>query len=209
MIIGILGKAGSGKDTVADMLVNNHNLVKISFADPIKRFCMDVFDFSEEQLWGPSEFRNKIDDRYGIPPREPLQRVGTEGIRYCYENAWVEYAIRKAKLLMSNPNLRYSKSVGVYSIIAGERTSDHKPSPKGVVIADCRFSNEVTLVKEAGGILIKVNRDGAGLTGAAAQHQSETEQDGIPDSIFDYTIDNNSTLDALENTVKNIMTNLV
>jgi len=62
-IVGIIGKAGSGKDTVADML---HELRydKIAFADPLKRFCMDVFEFTEEQLWGPSEKRSEPDERY-------------------------------------------------------------------------------------------------------------------------------------------------
>ena len=45
-IVGIIGKAGSGKDTVADML-SELRYDKIAFADPLKRFCMDVFEFTE------------------------------------------------------------------------------------------------------------------------------------------------------------------
>lgn len=64
MIIGISGKAGSGKDTVADFLVKERGLVKVALADPLKRICKDVFDFTDEQLWGPSADRNKPDLRY-------------------------------------------------------------------------------------------------------------------------------------------------
>ena len=64
MIIGICGKAGSGKDTAADFLVKNHGFVKVAFADVLKRICKEVFDFSDEQLWGPSEKRNEPDKRY-------------------------------------------------------------------------------------------------------------------------------------------------
>lgn len=64
MIIGIAGRAGSGKDTVADLLVRDHRFVKIAFADPLKRICKKVFDFTDEQFWGPSSARNGPDKRY-------------------------------------------------------------------------------------------------------------------------------------------------
>lgn len=57
-IIAISGKAGSGKDTVAEYLVEKHNFTKIAFADPIKRFAKDVFSFNVDELWGPSDYRN-------------------------------------------------------------------------------------------------------------------------------------------------------
>ena len=36
MIIGICGLIGSGKGSVADILVENHNFEKLSFADKLK-----------------------------------------------------------------------------------------------------------------------------------------------------------------------------
>ena len=63
-ILGITGQTKSGKDTIADYLVAHHGYQKIALADPIKRFGRDVFMFSDTQLWGPSEYRNKQDSRY-------------------------------------------------------------------------------------------------------------------------------------------------
>lgn len=128
MIIGITGKAGSGKDTVADMLVTHFNFVKVALADPLKRICKEVFDFSDDQLWGPSEARNKPDERYQRPlsswneavvkalqvpreyvitpemshltPRYALQRLGTEWGRDCYPDLWVDYCLRVAVQLV-------------------------------------------------------------------------------------------------------------
>lgn len=63
-LIAISGNAGAGKDTAADILVDDYEYVRISLADPIKRFGKRIFGFSDKQLWGPSEFRNTPDGRY-------------------------------------------------------------------------------------------------------------------------------------------------
>lgn len=60
----ITGGAGSGKDTVAEMMVAGRRGVMIAQADPMKRFAMAGFGFSFDQLWGPSSSRNAPDERY-------------------------------------------------------------------------------------------------------------------------------------------------
>jgi hypothetical protein len=60
-IVGILGQSGSGKDSMADVM---RGYAKVGLADPLKRYCREVFDFSIHQLWGPSAERNKPDQRY-------------------------------------------------------------------------------------------------------------------------------------------------
>lgn len=59
-LIALAGRAGAGKNTVATMLGGH----EISFAEPLKRFCQEVFAFSDAQVWGPSECRNAPDERY-------------------------------------------------------------------------------------------------------------------------------------------------
>jgi hypothetical protein len=63
-LIGICGPAGSGKDTVAAIVARKLGGQTIALADPMKRFAQTIFGFSEEQLWGPSEMRNKPDPRW-------------------------------------------------------------------------------------------------------------------------------------------------
>jgi hypothetical protein len=65
-IVLIMGEASSGKDTFAGMLAKQMNGICIAQADPLKRFAMDVFGFTTEQLWGPSERRNELDSRYDL-----------------------------------------------------------------------------------------------------------------------------------------------
>jgi hypothetical protein len=57
-IIILAGNAGSGKDTVGAYLAKSYNAIAIALADPMKRFARDVFGFSNEALWGPSDLRN-------------------------------------------------------------------------------------------------------------------------------------------------------
>lgn len=251
MIIGIMGKAGSGKDTTADFLKKEENFVKISLADPLKRICKDVFDFSLEQLWGPSERRNEPDKRYrrephyhlisnprtvddpqyeedrvcsscsksGPPPGGPggqcfhyltpryaLQQLGTEWGRNCYDNVWIDYALRLAK---KAEEYAATETPYEYSPLLGLRTLGIVAYlPGRVVIPDCRFRNEFEAVKEAGGKMLRVIRPGAGLSGDAGTHKSETEQDSIEDDEFDEIIVNNGTLDDLYWQVKDMFRNL-
>jgi hypothetical protein len=64
VIIELGGNAGVGKDTAADYLSSRYGFVKVAWADELKRFAKLVFDFSDDQLWGPSQNRNKLDARF-------------------------------------------------------------------------------------------------------------------------------------------------
>lgn len=215
-IVGISGLAGSGKDTAADYLVAHHDFVKVSMADPLKRICRDVFAFTDEQLWGPSEKRNAADKRYlrgrhldqdewrdiYLSPRYALQQLGTEWGRDCYENVWVDYAIRVAKALLDphNPDYRYS-----YSSQNGLRGNENARKYKGVVIPDVRFKNEIDALKAAGAKLYRITRETAGLEGAAGAHQSEKEQQEVPNSEFNAVISNNGSKQALYECLKKLV----
>lgn len=97
-ILGLLGQAGSGKDTIAEIVAPVHlveidgelvdirerlrsrspvrieknpaaralrpRAVQVALADPLKEYALKVYDFSLEQLWGPSSERNAPDKRY-------------------------------------------------------------------------------------------------------------------------------------------------
>ena len=52
MIIGICGLIGSGKGTVADVLVEEHKFEKISFADKLKDSVSILFDWPRDMLEG-------------------------------------------------------------------------------------------------------------------------------------------------------------
>jgi hypothetical protein len=214
MLIGVVGKAGSGKDTIADIFVEKYNFTKIGLADPIKRFLKEIFDFSDDQLWGDSQFRTLEDKRYPrtvkgaltyLTARYALQHLGTEFGRSCNEDVWANYAIKQYEKLMSDKVFRYNYKKGIYSIISGEFDGVKSKRPSGVVISDCRFNNEALKVKNNNGRLIKVIRNNLKKDkNSFRKHISETELDSIPEYLFNHTIINDGTMEDLHNEVDKI-----
>ena len=207
MIIGICGFIGSGKDTIADYLVNLHHFRRESFANSLKDAVAHVFGWDRTLLEGRTkhsrEWREKRDDwwseRLGIEitPRFILQQWGTEVCRKAFhDNIWIASLENK---------LRNSQD--------------------DVVITDCRFPNEIRAIKAAGGKVIRVVRgpepdwydaavsvnhgpDGNSSWSLSKKklaklgiHASETSWVGYN---FDVVIDNNSTLDNLYQQVKRL-----
>ncbi len=58
------GFSGTGKDECAKFLVNKYGALHSGLVDPAKRHMADIYGFSENQLFGSSEFRNNGDSRY-------------------------------------------------------------------------------------------------------------------------------------------------
>jgi dephospho-CoA kinase len=69
MIIGICGFIGSGKDTIADYLVNLHHFRRESFANTLKDAVAQVFGWDRTMLEGRTkmarEWREQVDQLVG------------------------------------------------------------------------------------------------------------------------------------------------
>ncbi|OUV25080.1 MAG: hypothetical protein CBC57_05905 [Euryarchaeota archaeon TMED97] len=141
MIIGICGLIGSGKGTVADILVENHNFEKLSFADKLKDGVASVFDWDRDMLEGDTDrsriWREKADVFWSsetgkeITPRLVLQLFGTDCMRNgFFDGIWVSLVKQK---ILENPN-------------------------KNWVIPDVRFPNEVKMIQSVQGQVWQVRR---------------------------------------------------
>ena len=177
MLIGIVGLIGSGKDTVAQRLVEKHGYIKDSFAKSLKDAVASMFNWNREMLEGDTtssrHWREKPDkywsERFGKPitPRWVLQYFGTEVMRgQMYDAIWIDSCIGRYK---------------------GQNT----------VISDTRFVNEITTIKAHGGIIVCVKRGELPTQKQmkdSGAHQSEWDWLA---SDFDITIDNDGTLEDL------------
>lgn len=156
-LIGITGKARSGKDTVARHLVMNHDFVRLAFADPLKQAAQEIFGLTAEQTWS-DDLKEVMIPRWGMTPRKIFQLLGTECMKPFFgEDMWI-------KRLDIN-----------YDIL---KDSDN------VVVTDVRFDPEADYIRSKGGIIVEVRR-GDGLAGEAGSHASERGLRLPPDMIID------------------------
>lgn len=207
MIVGIVGFIGSGKDTVANMLLKEKNCVKDSFAAPLKDLCSTVFGWPRHLLEGDTiesrDFRDMPDvfwsRKTGIDhftPRLALQLVGTDVMRdHFHQDIWIN-------------SLEY-------------RLRTQASKNQCVIISDARFQNELDLIKQMGGAIIQVSRgeppewydiavkanSGNAIDRRIMQtryrdvHASEWDWVGYE---VDFMVYNNGTLESLEKTISGI-----
>jgi hypothetical protein len=193
LIIGICGLIGSGKDTVADYLVNVHGFRRESFAGTLKDAVAAVFGWDRILLEGRTkasrEWREQVDpwwaERLSMPnltPRWILQYWGTEVMRRGFhDDIWI--ASVKNKIRNSRDN---------------------------IVISDCRFPNEISGIRSSGGVIVRTCRGPdpewyqvAVDTNAGIEDSMKFRSDVHPSewawagTYFDHELNNNGTMDDL------------
>lgn len=113
MIIAVMGRSidpngkacsmGSGKDTAADFIVKL-NFAKVALADPMKRFTAEVYNFSRDQLWGPTKSRNAVDRRYVRKFNKHLPRGYAVICGRCFDAAFPD-GIEEKTVGLSGPQV--------------------------------------------------------------------------------------------------------
>ena len=188
MIIALAGRKQSGKSTSCDyiQMVIREKFPKLSskiysFADPLKQdICIDILGLTYEQCYGTDEDKNTLtslkwkdmpeynitwtwNDEYHesgyMTARQVMEYVGTGIFRRMKNNVWSEATINKIK----------SENIDI------------------ALVADCRFPNEVEIIQNNQGFVIRLTKD---------PFQSKSESESALDecffdwSKFDYVLDN-------------------
>jgi hypothetical protein len=190
LLIGVSGKAGAGKDTVAKLLQSLDNeLENKKFSEKLKTFVSDVlrvpraameneefkksnlesqWDMFHELYKGPKPFEVCVDVvKRPMTVRELLIRVGDGLRKVAHPDFWVN-----AEMAALTPNSKW-------------------------IFTDVRYHNEKTAIEDKGGFVIRVDRPGI------VEIDSETERH-LDNSSFDYRIYNNGDLETLSIKVKEI-----
>lgn len=172
LLIGLTGYAGSGKDTVREILEHRHEIDGIAFADPIRDMLTALFDtigVSPEWMTDRDRKEKPIPE-IGASYRTLAQQLGTEWGRAIDPDLWLKIAGAKAAMYQRHDS-------------------------RGVVISDVRFPNEAAWVKAQGGVIWKILRPGVEPVRA---HASEDLIASLP---YDYVIDNSGSIDQLQHAV--------
>jgi hypothetical protein len=147
MIIGLSGKAGSGKSTAAAYLVAYHSFHRVPFAGPLKDM-LEVLGLDYDHLWGDKK-EEALEILEGQTARHAMQTLGTEWGRNCIgPDFWVN--VWKARALEHRRG----------SII------------QNIVVDDVRFPNEVDTIRSMDGTIVEIFRPEK-LTTLVKPHVSE------------------------------------
>jgi hypothetical protein len=186
MVIGVSGKIGSGKDTFADFFIEHvaeeygHQFENKKFAYNLKKIVSILAGVPMDDVFS-REGKLKYLPEWGMTIGEMQQKIGTEAIRNNIHNdAWV------------------LSLFGTY-----------KEDNDFWIVTDVRFKNEAKIIKEKGGIVIRLNGDPNNSRvgdDRNMSHQSEIDLDDYQG--FDYVYDNVPPIANLKNFVNEVSKNL-
>lgn len=211
-IIGFTGFISCGKNTAADYLVSKHGFTRDSFAGSLKDAVAQIFGWDRDLLEGLTpearEWRETVDQWWAkrlnishLTPRWVLQQWGTEVCRGGFhDDIWIASLENR---------LRSTKN--------------------DIVISDVRFPNEIKAIRNAGGVVVWVQRGELPSWYECAMVENTTPSDRLwllEDShqlmsqqhpnihrsewawigtTFNHIIDNNKNVDHLYSQIKNLL----
>lgn len=156
-IIGLTGFIGSGKSEVAKLLVRHRDYRHMKFAEGLKDMLRAI-GLTDRHIEGEFKER-KLTLLCGKTPRHAMISLGTEwGREMIGEDLWVNVLQRKIESLMRLYGRDQLK----------------------IVIDDCRFMNEATMLTDLGGVIWNIQRPGVD---AKTNHRSEVEHLLIPNQV--------------------------
>lgn len=183
MLIAFSGFKGAGKDTAANVLINEYGFTKVAFADAVRELALiiDPIVWADPDYKGEAVRLSDVVEQFGwdfskrsySEVRRLLQVIGTEaGRNFFNEDIWIEI-LEKQFPGIAWPDTRY-------------------------VITDCRFKNEVDFVKDKAGTVVWIARPGLQSDG----HASESD---VPRVHANHIIYNDATIEDLESNVRTLL----
>jgi len=192
MLIGITGCKGSGKDTVGQHLVDDHDFTRLAFADKLKEAAANLFGMTIEQVEiAKNAGDSEID---GVPVWEVVVQHYNEG---AFVFSWREF-LQRFGTEMGRKTFGQDFWVQQWE----EELYRNSLSKDRVVATDVRFPNEAYRILHLGGVIMEISRPGHEPDG----HESE---EPLQRDLIDTYIDNSGTIDELKDQVDYVIAPLL
>lgn len=185
--IAIHGKANSGKDTLAKILAAKLESktrhpgpgLKLAFADPIKEIAEIMFpQVPRDVWWGPSPLRSTVIDE-------------------AYDSDGNKLTARRLLTDLGKKGRKYNQNIWINAVL-----HKIKENLGFVVISDLRFKNEFAALKENNFFLIKLVRKS---NISKSKDESEVDLDDVSNDNFDYLINNDKSLEDLNESIDDLV----
>lgn len=150
IIIAFSGLKSTGKSTAANFIesyLKDYVIHRLSFAAPLKKMITDIFCLHNNECYDPN-LKDVILDHWNVSPRELMQKIGTDLFRNQLSTVCSDLTMPAETIWASNV---YCK---IKEIEFNNITNNITNSV--IIIDDCRFDDEYKVIKNLGGIVIKI-----------------------------------------------------
>lgn len=204
-LLALTGYAGTGKDTVADMLCElDDNVRRVAFADAVRELTGKLYGLPGDREWWQRE------------KNTPLGAIEVCGKAIPTNKPWWEIDERTRPGILSDfgPNATGTLRDLLIHVGMSLRTFDpdfwlrvglrsienYRNAGHPVIVTDCRFTNEAEALTQAGAYLVRVHRPGCEPKGEA-----DRAVDEIPFDLFHESIHNRGTLEDLHKSMGDLL----
>jgi hypothetical protein len=179
-IVGVSGNAQSGKDTCADVLVEQYGFTKVSFADGVREFMVRLdpvlhFGGMETALLSEHITEGGTPEQWAwlkenSDAREHMVAIGAGAREIMGEDVWIRAALAKME----------------------------RAPWTSFVLPDCRYANEARMIRGMGGEVWRIARPGV-------EPANDEEAHSLSEFNGDTAIFNGGSMGELQSYVDSLM----
>lgn len=203
LLIGLTGPAGSGKDTVANLL-QPWGFRQVAFADALRREVCEAFRVDPRMLTDRTTKEWPVSGlaigQCGDPQFVTAMRLAGHGLNEPRSARWI--------MQRWGTDYRRAQQAGHWLAQVGAWVTRQRGIDcRHLVVTDVRFQDEAAFVRALGGRVLRVHRDASNgdMPHDTAHHASERELASI---ATDDVIVNDGTLEQLEDEALRVLAGL-
>ncbi|QDP62326.1 MAG: putative deoxynucleotide monophosphate kinase [Prokaryotic dsDNA virus sp.] len=221
MLLGFSGFAGSGKNTVADIVSQElGNCVQVAFAAPLRELLGMCLGLTEEEVQSTYKEEVKVMEvmeaftycsadfyhgwldfcgKYSLEMSLNEKCMKAQALEWMWSDLGEPITVRKLLQVLGTDFVRDLVDPNMWVYLTMNKVHDLLTRGKNVLITDVRFPNEAQTITYLGGQVIQIDRPSLVTKD---QHKSE---EPLPKELIDFVIVNDKGLKELKGKVLDIL----